>query len=98
VEVTSSVAATVVRSVADIPGWKASGDHEGQIRTIALRRDGLVQSFSVPKGTTLVTFSYEAPGLRTGLGLCALGLLVMLLFGLVTCQLEALMFSVTAEQ
>jgi hypothetical protein len=79
---TSPLATTIVRSVADIPGWKASDDHDGRTRAIALRRDGLVQSFSVPKGTTVVTFSYQAPGLKTGLTACAVGLLAMLLLAL----------------
>jgi hypothetical protein len=71
-----------VRSVADIPGWRATGNHDGRSRVITLRRDGLVQAFSVPRGTTIVTFTYEAPGLRTGLVTSAGGLVLMLLLAL----------------
>jgi hypothetical protein len=82
VAVTAAAAATMVRSVADIPGWSASGYHDGRTRAIALHRDGLVQSFSVPEGTTVVTFSYQTPGLGTGLLAAALGIVAMLLFAL----------------
>ncbi|MGO9582296.1 MAG: hypothetical protein ACLP36_05755 [Acidimicrobiales bacterium] len=82
VVVTATAATTIVRSVADIPGWSASGYHDGRARAIALHRDGLVQSFSVPEGTTVVTFSYEAPGLGAGLLAAALGIVAMLLFAL----------------
>jgi hypothetical protein len=82
VAVTAAAAATIVRSVADIPGWSASGYHDGRTRAIALHCDGLVQSFSVPEGTTVVTFSYHAPGLGTGLLAAALGIVAMLLFAL----------------
>jgi hypothetical protein len=85
VAITSSVPATVVRSVANLPGWSATGSHEGHSRPIVLHRDGLVQSFAVPEGTTLVTFRYDAPGLRPGLALSgfgAIGFLVMALLAL----------------
>jgi hypothetical protein len=82
VEVTSALPVTIVRSVADIPGWKASGYHDGRTRAIAIQRDGLVQSFSVAKGTTLVSFTYQAPGLKAGLAASASGVVVMLLLAL----------------
>ncbi len=83
VAVTSAAPATVARAVADIPGWSATGNHDGRSGAIALHRDGLVQSFEVPRGTTLVTFTYTAPGLRAGLTASALGLATMLALGLV---------------
>ena len=82
VAITSSASGTVVRSVADIPGWSATSDHDGQSRPIALHRDGLVQSFAVSKGTTLVTFRYDAPGLRPALVLSGIGLVALLVLGL----------------
>ena len=82
VAITSSAPATVVRSVADIPGWNATSDQHGRPETIALHRDGLVQSFAVPRGTTLVTFTYSPPGLAAGLVASGSGLAVMLLLGL----------------
>ncbi len=82
VAITAGAPGSVVRSVADIPGWRATGNHDGRSRVITLRRDGLVQAFSVPRGTTIVTFTYEAPGLRTGLVTSAGGLVLMLLLAL----------------
>ena len=84
VSITSGRRATVVRSVADIPGWSATGLHDGHSSPIALHRDGLVQSFSVPQGRTLVTFRYDAPGLRAGLGLTGLGIVALLVLGLLS--------------
>ena len=83
VVVTSAAPATVARAVADIPGWSAAGNHDGRSGAIALHRDGLVQSFEVPSGTTLVTFTYSAPGLRAGLATSASGLAAILALGLV---------------
>ena len=81
VAVTSATPATVSRAVADIPGWNATANHDGRSATIALHRDGLVQSFDVPSGKTLVTFTYTAPGLGAGLTASALGLAAMLALG-----------------
>jgi len=82
VAVTSPAPAEVARSVADIPGWSATVERDGRTRTIPLHRDGLVQTFAVPKGRTVVTFTYKAPGLRAGLTASALGIAAMLLLGL----------------
>lgn len=69
------------RAVADIPGWSASESDGGHSHAVALRRAGLVQSFSVPAGTTVVTFSYQPPGLRAGAvaSLCGLVAIVLIL-------------------
>ena len=88
VAVTSAVPATVVRSVADIPGWSATGTHDGRAGVVSLRRDGLVQSFAVPKGTTLVTFTYSPPGLTAGLAASGLGIAAMLVIGLFAIALS----------
>ena len=50
VSVTSSAPATMVRSVADIPGWHATENHDGQTHETPVRSAGLVQSVSVPQG------------------------------------------------
>jgi hypothetical protein len=88
VAITSAAPATIVRSVADIPGWSATGEHDGRSGAILLRRDGLVQSFAVPEGTTLVTFAYAAPGLGAGLAASGLGLAAMVLLGLAAIALS----------
>jgi len=88
VAVTSAAPATIVRSVADIPGWSAIGNHDGRAETIALHRDGLVQSFAVPEGTTLVTFNYAPPGLGAGLAASGLGIAAILVLGLAAIALS----------
>ena len=88
VAVTSAAPATIVRSVADIPGWSATGNHDGRAETIALHRDGLVQSFAVPEGTTLVTFNYAPPGLGASLAASGLGIAAMLILGLAAIALS----------
>ena len=87
VSVTSAAPATIVRAVADIPGWSATGDHDDRSAPIALHRDGLVQSFAVPEGTTLVTFAYAAPGLATGLAASGSGIAAILILGLAAIAL-----------
>jgi len=80
VAVTTSGPATVLRSVAAIPGWRATEDKGARAIPLALDRDGLVQSFAVGRGTTIITFTYDPPGLRLGLlgsALGAAGLLVL---------------------
>ena len=74
VAITSPVPATVMRSVAGIPGWQATEQQAGHTRTVTVRTVGLVQAFAVPSGSTLVTLTYEPPGLRSGLVLSALGI------------------------
>ncbi len=88
VAVTSAAAATIVRSVTDIPGWSAVGSHDGRAEAITLHRHGLVQSFGVPRGTTLVTFTYAAPGLGAGLAASGLGIAGILVLGLAAVALS----------
>ncbi len=57
---------TVVRSVADIPGWHARLSHDGHDSRLAVRRDGLIQSVTVPAGVSRVTFFYVPPGWAAG--------------------------------
>lgn len=71
--VTSPRPATLVRSVADIPGWHATETHHGRSVEVAVRRVGLVQGVEVPAGTTEVTFAYDAPGLGAGRAAAAAG-------------------------
>lgn len=78
-----------MRSVADIPGWSATDSHDGRTTAVALRRDGLVQSFAVPAGTSLVTFRYNPPGLHTGIVTSAAGLGALLVLGLAALAIWA---------
>ncbi len=69
---------TLVRSVADIPGWTATIDGNGHVRPVKIRRDGLVQEVALPAGRYVVVFSYETPGLSVGLLASAAGCLALL--------------------
>jgi hypothetical protein len=82
VAITAAAPGKVARSVTNLPGWTATGVHDGRSEAITLSGDGLVQSFEVPKGTTVVTFRYEAPGLQAGLAMTAAGLAAMVVLGL----------------
>jgi hypothetical protein len=75
-------AVLLVRSVADLPGWYATVARGRRVESVTLQRFGVVQAVELPAGRTLVTFSYDPPGLRLGLALAAAGcaLLVALLF------------------
>ncbi|MGO8874348.1 MAG: hypothetical protein ACLQNG_01075 [Acidimicrobiales bacterium] len=54
--------AELVRSVAALPGWRATLEHAGRLSEVPVRRHGLVQSIDVPAGDSTVTFFYVAPG------------------------------------
>ncbi len=64
--VQSPAPTVLVRSVADIPGWQARLTHGGLQRFLAVRRDGLAQSVSLPAGVSRVSFRYVPPGWATG--------------------------------
>jgi hypothetical protein len=66
VHVSSPVPATLVRSVTNLPGWQATVDHAGQVTRVHVGAHGLIQGVPVPAGTSVVTFSYVAPGWRAG--------------------------------
>lgn len=78
---------TLVRSVADLPGWQATLTHSGHSSPVRLDRYGLVQAVVVPRGRSVVTFSYDAPGLGSSLELGGLGLVLAVLAVLVQAVL-----------
>ena len=61
-------AATIVRSEAYMPGWRASFESTsgGATRTVAVVRHGLVQAFPLPAGDWNVRVTYHPPGLVKG--------------------------------
>jgi hypothetical protein len=64
----TTVPARLVRSVAFGDGWRAelrAGD--GSVRSVQVRRFGLVQAVDVPAGDTVVHWTYHPPGLTAGL-------------------------------
>jgi hypothetical protein len=66
VQVTTPQASWLVRSVADIPGWRATVTRAGQVSNAPVESDGLVQRVALPAGTSRVTFFYVAPGWKKG--------------------------------
>ena len=82
--VTSASGARVVRSVAAIPGWRATWQPSGGGAAVALpvQADGVVQAVDVPAGTGVLSWHYAAPRFLAGLALslgAALGILLLLL-------------------
>ncbi|MDA8290857.1 MAG: hypothetical protein M0Z33_04135, partial [Actinomycetota bacterium] len=86
VSVDSTVPVTLVRSVADIPGWTATITHDGTTTSRPVGRLGVVSAVRLAAGRSLVRFSYAAPGLDAGLAASAAGL--ALLLGLVALALS----------
>ncbi len=76
--VSSPRAVTVVRAVADIPGWTAlwRPARGGGPVALPVRRAGLVQAVTVPAGGGVVSWRYDPPGLALGLWV-SLGALVL---------------------
>jgi hypothetical protein len=71
----------VVRSVTAIPGWTATWQpRQGPARTLAVRRDGLVQAVDVPPGLGVITWSYTPPDFPAGLVLSLVATVLVLLF------------------
>lgn len=81
--VSSPGGVSVVRAVAAIAGWRATwtpASPTGRARTVnlTLRRDGVVQSVSVPPGRGTLTWHYRAPGLVAGAALSGISLVVLM--------------------
>jgi hypothetical protein len=66
VQVTSPRSASLVRNVADVPGWHATVSQGGKVVRVPVDSDGLIQEVAVPSGTSTVTFFYVALGWREG--------------------------------
>jgi hypothetical protein len=75
---------TVVRAVADIPGWSATWRAAGGGRSVSLpvRRAGLVQAVTVPAGRGVVSWRYAPPGLALGLWVSAGALVLTVAIGI----------------
>ncbi|MGA8297153.1 MAG: hypothetical protein WB770_08950 [Acidimicrobiales bacterium] len=78
VDISVSQKTLLVRDVAAIPGWTAQIDHDGKFETDVVRRDGVVQAIDVPKGESVVTYRYDAPGLSLGEDLALGGVVLWL--------------------
>lgn len=68
IAVTSPIPARLSRSVAYMPGWKATiTTKRGRSRPVPVRSIGLVQGVTVPAGSSVVTFRYLPSGVTEGL-------------------------------
>ena len=82
--VDSPQGAVVVRAVAAIAGWSARWQPmSGPVQALPVRRTGLVQAVTVPAGRGVLSWVYQAPGLRTAAladfaGLAALVVLLVI--------------------
>jgi hypothetical protein len=67
----------LVRSMAYLPGWRATAvnTRSGHSVELTVARHGLVQTVNVPAGTWVVHFHYHAPHIEAGVGV-SLGALV----------------------
>lgn len=82
-EVSSPHGTEVIRSVAAIPGWRATWQPEtGPDRRLAVRRVGLIQGVDVPAGRGTLTWTYDPPGWTAGWMASAGGLVVLAVLGL----------------
>jgi len=64
------------------PGWKAWVNGTArEVRPSGPEGEGLWRWIEVPKGTSSVILTYEPPGLRASLTMCAAGLLLLLFSG-----------------
>jgi hypothetical protein len=81
--VSSPHGATVVRAVADIPGWTATwqGSGGGAVESLPVRRSGLVQAVTVPSGRGTLTWIYVPPGFRLGLWTSSAAVVVLVGLG-----------------
>jgi hypothetical protein len=68
VTVSASHAVELVRSMAYLPGWRATAlnSSTGHRRELTVTRQGLVQGVRVPAGTWVVHFHYHAPHIEIG--------------------------------
>jgi hypothetical protein len=73
VEVDTPQRVLLIRGVADLPGWQVTVVTAGRAEPATLRRLGVVQAVELPAGRSVVTFTYDPPGLTLGSALAAAG-------------------------
>ena len=88
--VSSPRGATVIRAVADIPGWTATWQPSGRgaAEPLPVRRSGLVQAVTVPAGRGTLTWTYVPPGFRMGLLASSVGGVVLVALGVAIVALR----------
>ena len=79
VNVRASAPVVLKRSVAYLPGWRASAHNTVTGATVALpvTRHGLIQQVTVPTGSWIVHFHYHAPYIELGVTASTVGVVAM---------------------
>jgi hypothetical protein len=80
VNVTATTSSSLDRSMAYLPGWKATAVNKaGTVVQLNVTRAGLIQKVNVPKGTWKIHFHYQAPYIEISLAasLASLALLIV---------------------
>jgi len=80
VDVRASAPVTLVRSMAYLPGWRATtlNSATGKSEALKVTRNGLIQQVSVPSGDWNVHFHYHAPYIEVSLAASIVGVVLIL--------------------
>lgn len=78
-DVHATTRVTLVRSVAYLPGWRATAVNTttGKSEALTVRRNGLIQDVSVGRGTWSVHFHYHAPYIEVSLAATVVGVVLI---------------------
>jgi hypothetical protein len=79
VHVHASSPVTLVRSMAYLPGWRATAlnTQTGKSEALTVTRNGLIQQVVVPSGVWQIHFHYHAPYIELSLAASIVGVVVM---------------------
>jgi hypothetical protein len=71
---------TLVRSMAYLPGWRATALNSttGKSEALKVTRNGLVQQVTVPKGVWVIHFHYHAPYIEVSLAASLVGVVLII--------------------
>jgi hypothetical protein len=83
VNVHASTPVTLARSMAYLPGWRATAlnTDTGKSQALPVWRDGLIQEVTVPKGDWQIHFHYHAPYIEVGLAASIVGSVLIVVAG-----------------
>jgi hypothetical protein len=83
VDVHATVPVTLVRSMAYLPGWRATALNTvtGKSRALPVWRNGLIEEVAVPKGDWQIHFHYHAPYIEVGLAASIVGSVLIVAAG-----------------
>ncbi len=83
VDVNATAPVTLVRSMAYLPGWRATAldTSTGQSEALPVWRNGLIQEVAIPKGKWQIHFHYHAPYIEVGLAASIVGSVLIVVAG-----------------